>query len=397
MPEKYTQESIKRAKDLREKQGLDFIEISRRIDIPVSTIKTWAVKDGWSQPPLVEARMINDPTDPHVREIEALERKLQTERAKCQKLGTIHKTLQKRYEDLAGRLDIVKEIGLPVISGIKKKQKKGGTEATVFMVASDWHVEEVVKLESVNMLNEYNPDIARSRAGRFFQSGLRLHDIIARDVNVTTIVMPLLGDFLTNDIHDEMAENNAMLPMDAVIFAQDLIASGIKFLLENTKCSIVLPCHSGNHARTTRKVHIASEHGHSLEYFMYKNLETLFGSEARVEFHVTAAYHSYLSVYDKTIRFHHGHGMLYHGGVGGLYIPVNKSIAQWNKAKHADLDIFGHFHQMKDGGNFLSNGSLIGFNPFAIRIKADYEPPRQTFFVIDSKRGKTFTCPIVVT
>jgi hypothetical protein len=69
-----------------------------------------------------------------------------------------------------------------------------------------------------------------------------------------------------------------------------------------------------------------------------------------------------LQIYDVTVRFHHGHSIRYAGGVGGIYIPTNKAIAQWNKGRHADLDVFGHFHQLRDGGNFICNGSLIGYN-----------------------------------
>ena len=85
---------------------------------------------------------------------------------------------------------------------------------------------------------------------------------------------------------------------------------------------------------------------------------------------------------------HHG------GGIGGVSIPAYKKISQWQRAKYADLDIFGHLHQMKDGGNFLLNGSMIGYNAFAVRIGADYEQPKQTFVLINKKRGKTLVCPI---
>ena len=96
------------------------------------------------------------------------------------------------------------------------------------------------------------------------------------------------------------------------------------------------------------------------------------------------------------LRFHHGHGMKYGGGVGGIYIPINKAIAQWNKALRADLDVFGHWHQFRDGGNFICNGSIIGYNAYALRIKADYEEPKQAFFLMDKNRGKTIVAPIFV-
>ena len=86
--------------------------------------------------------------------------------------------------------------------------------------------------------------------------------------------------------------------------------------------------------------------------------------------------------------------MRYQGGVGGIFIPVNKAIAQWNRFKKAYLDIFGHFHQFIDGGNFICNGSIIGYGPFSLLIKAAYEPPRQSFLLIDKNRGKTIVAPI---
>ena len=46
--------------------------------------------------------------------------------------------------------------------------------------------------------------------------------------------------------------------------------------------------------------------------------------------------------------------------------------------------------------NFVSNGSLIGYNEYALSIKAKYEPPQQAFFLIDAERGKRHSTPIWV-
>ena len=40
------------------------------------------------------------------------------------------------------------------------------------------------------------------------------------------------------------------------------------------------------------------------------------------------------------------------------------------------------------------NGSLIGYNAYALSIKASFEPPTQTYFLLDKKRGRTMTAPI---
>jgi len=269
------------------------------------------------------------------------------------------------------------------------------SEAVAFLVASDWHIEETVKSNTVNGLNSYDLEIAKDRSEKFFQNGLRLIKIQQKDTDIDTIVLALLGDFISNGIHDELLETNSLQPIDAAIFAQNLIASGIEYLLRDKSIKkIILPCHSGNHGRITEKRRISTEGGNSLEYFMYCQLANHFKGDSRVEFLVSQGYLSYLDVYGYTIRFQHGHAVRYGGGVGGVTVPLNKAIAQWDKLQKADLDILGHFHQKFDGGKFIVNGSLIGYNAYALSIKASYEKPTQVFFLISKKHGKTVVAPI---
>ena len=278
---------------------------------------------------------------------------------------------------------------------IEPKVSSGKSEGTVVMVASDWHLEEKVGAE-VGGLNTFNLDIAKARVERFFQAGLRLTNLLAQDIKIDTVILALLGDFITNNIHEECADVSGLQPMHAITLAKGSLISGITFLLENSSVRLIVPCHSGNHARTTKTTRFSAENGHSLEYLMYLSLADYFRNEPRVQFIIPEGVHSYLDVYGTVIRFQHGHAIKYGGGVGGIFIPAFKAIAQWNKGRHADLDVFGHFHQSKDGGNFLCNGSLIGYNAFALSIKADFETPRQTLFLIDSKRGRTCSWPILV-
>jgi hypothetical protein len=306
------------------------------------------------------------------------------------------KTIERQERDLAA-LDGLVAKGIDTFK-IEPKQASGTSESTVVLVASDWHMEERVNRAQVSGLNEHNVEIAKKRAERFFQSGLRLTQLLQQNTRIDQMVLPLLGDFISNDIHEEFPETNELLPMHALELAQNTIASGIEFLLKNSKLSITLPCHSGNHARTTRTTRFGAENGHSLEYLMYRHLAGYFAAkkESRVQFVIPDGPHSYMDIYGLTLRFHHGHMVKFGGGIGGIDIPVKKAIAQWNKARHADLDVFGHFHQRKDGGNFISNGSNIGYNTFALSIKADYEAPAQQLFMIDKKRGRTCTWPVLV-
>lgn len=279
---------------------------------------------------------------------------------------------------------------------INPKMSTGESESTAVIVASDWHIEEEVEAGVVNNLNRFNLEIAERRATQFFRNAVRLVEINRQGTEIKTLILAMLGDFFSNDIHEELAETGLLRPVQAALRARQWLAAGIRFLLEYGKFEkIVIVCHSGNHARTTKKIHISTERGHSLEYIMYAFLADEFKNESQVQFLIAEGYHSYVEVYGRTIRFHHGHMIRYQGGVGGIFIPANKAISQWSRARNADLDVFGHFHQAKMDVRFISNGSLIGYNAFAISIKADFEPPKQAFFLIDRKRGVTIYAPIM--
>jgi len=307
-----------------------------------------------------------------------------------------YKKLMAEVERLRKEISAYEKVEPTNSFSIKPKLSKKNGEATVVVLASDWHIEERVDPDAINGLNKHNLAIARKRAVEFFQNALRLTQILGKDVEINTMVLALLGDFITGDIHEELLETSEIEPTRAIIEAQRLIVSGIEFLLANSKLDLVIPCHSGNHARTTRESRHATEAGHSLEYVMYHMMADHFRNEKRVKFIIPRSYHSFVRVYGEVIRFHHGHNLRYGGGVGGLTIPVNKAIAQWNKSrKDVTLDCFGHWHQRFDGGNFLCNGSNIGFNAYGVSIKASYEKPSQTLFLIDKKRGKTVVCPIL--
>lgn len=276
---------------------------------------------------------------------------------------------------------------------LPKSHSKG--EATPVILLGDWHVEERVDSATVNGKNEYNLEIAAKRAEYCFQNTLRLLEITCRDTTVHNVVIALQGDFISGNIHEELLETALLPPMEAIIFAQDLITSGLEFLLKNTKLKFTIVCTAGgNHARITKERRVATEAGNNLEYYMYHMLQMYFRGNKRTDFVITKGYHSLLNILGWNCRFHHGHYVNYGGGIGGITIPLNKKIAQWNKAEKVDYDFIGHWHQMHDGGNFVINGSLIGWNAYGISIGASYEVPRQSFVLIDKKHGKTVRYPI---
>lgn len=330
-----------------------------------------------------EAQTFEEGMNAHFRSTE--------QRAESQKLKVAYEKISYLERELTAKTELdgtVEPYRILPTEGRKR------VESTAFTIWSDWHVEQRVESKTVSGLNHFSPDIATTRAQKLFRKTVDFTRMFQQDAEIKTLVIGLLGDFINGNIHDELVETNYMAPVDAAIYAQNLIVSGIEYILENTELNLVVPCHSGNHPRITRKIHHASEAGNSLEFYMYHNLRDYFRDEPRVEFRISDGYHSYINVYGRTVRLHHGHNVKFGGGIGGLFIPAYKAISQWNKARPAELDVFGHFHQTKDGGTFLCNGSLVGYDTFALSIKADYEPPRQQFFLYHEELGRTISAPI---
>jgi hypothetical protein len=328
---------------------------------------------------------------------------LELEKLKLKKEEKSQKSahLQEKVILLEKELDILTDFKsrTPQIFEIQPKVNKGTSESVCFMIASDWHIEEPVYPGAVGYKNEFNLEIGKQRVTSFFQGGIRLFDIMRRDTNIKTIVLGLIGDFISGSIHEDLAESNLLPPSEAIFHAQNLIISGVKYMLTNTPpdTQLILVCHGGNHGRMTKEQRHATETGNSLEQFMYYNIQEYFANESRIVFQVAEGYHSYLKLFDGkyVVRFHHGHDIKYGGGVGGIFIPTNKAIAQWNKATPVNLDVFGHYHTLIDAGNFVANGALIGYNSFAVAIKADFEKPQQAFFLVNKKyNAKSMFTPI---
>lgn len=311
-----------------------------------------------------------------------------------------YKALLKEHNDLLNEVDaMVEVIGYnPVIQHINPKPKKDSSEGTPFLVLSDWHVEEKVDPRTIGGKNKYNLKIARQRSERFFQNSLKLIKEKSRDVEINDIALFILGDMITGNIHLESIENALLGPVDAIHFAQELLEAGINFLLENTPYNITIYCKVGNHSRITRRVHAATEFSNSLETALYIGMARNFAALDRVKFCIDPSYITTVKIQGIRVRYHHGHAVSYGGGVGGLHIPLRKAIKSWNETERADFDIMGHFHSFMEHTTmrYIVNGSLIGYNAYAERIKAVIEPPLQSFGLFHAKYGVTSIVPVFV-
>jgi hypothetical protein len=284
--------------------------------------------------------------------------------------------------------------GVPTIK--PRERKSSLREGTPLVLASDWHVEQEVKPEAVAYRNRYNLEISKKRMQNFFEA-IRWGVKQQRDTfKVRDLILWLGGDFIQNFLHEDDVENNLLAPLAAIRYWTGEMAAGLRFLLEDTEIEqYVLPCNDGNHGRTTKKMRSSTRQDHSLETFAYAQLALMFKDEKRLKFVLPTSQFTFLDdVYGRTIRFLHGDVFKYGGGVGGITVPLFRAMARWEKTKRAHLTCMGHWHQRYCLPDCMVNGSLIGYDAYAMGGGFPFEPPVQSMRMLDSKRWTSSDIPL---
>lgn len=271
-----------------------------------------------------------------------------------------------------------------------KKHKKGLRYAIALF--SDTHIEETIEPASVLGKNEYNVSIAETRVKNYFKN---LATCINKD-NVDELIFASLGDTISGYIHDELAQTNGLTPSEATIKAQSLIYCGLDFLCKNTNLnSIKFIGIVGNHSRTTKKIQHSNGYKLSYEWIMYQNIKNMCEiTGLPIEFNIPESEMAVADMPDgKRFVFIHGYQIKSSGSgtVCGIYPALNRLAMKWDRTFNQDKIYLGHFHSCVSIPNAVVNGSIIGFNSFALSNGFAYEEPAQMYEVYDTERGLLLT------
>jgi hypothetical protein len=347
----------------------------------------------------VKAYFKEHPTDYEVPIFDAVnvEREMRAEKSQINDLRKKNEYLLKSLEESEKKFDDLLNIKKPIeilnFSPSGKSNKM--SRAIPIISASDWHIEEKVEFGVVNGFNEYSLKIAEQRGKKFFTNLLKVNSIFSKDVNINDLVIWLGGDFISGYIHDELIENNHLSPLEATRMAKRMILSGIRYILDNTKLNLIIPCSVGNHGRNTKKMQPSTGYKNNYEFMMYMDLQDIFDGNKRVKFHIPISDDCYIETLGYINRFFHGNQIKYGGGIGGLSVPLIKYIHRKNQQQQADMNFLGHFHQLLyPTSDSCVNGSLIGLSAYGYQLGFKPETPSQAYTLLDEKRGYTIKTPI---
>lgn len=268
------------------------------------------------------------------------------------------------------------------------------------LFCSDWHCGEVVVASQINGVNRYDIKIFRERVKALTHSAIHLLKIISPKLDYPGLVMPLGGDMVSGNIHDELTATNELNSMPTVL---ELFAT-LKWMIStmaDTFGKVFLPCVTGNHGRDTVKIWNKDRHATSFDWLLYSLLAKHFEDDKRITFQIPDGPDAYYRIYGT--RYLLTHGDQFRGGDGliGCLGPIIRGDHK-KRSRNAQIDmeydvmLLGHWHQYIHHSRVIVNGSLKGYDEYAYNNNFGFEQPKQALWVTHPRYGITYASPVQV-
>ncbi len=264
---------------------------------------------------------------------------------------------------------------------------------------SDWHYDENVNPEEVNGLNGYGRALAVKRTHNCFENTLKMSFDFLKGLTYEGIVVAMLGDIFSGDIHDELVETNEATMMESLLYYLDPVGSGLKMLADEFG-RVVVPVVVGNHPRTSRKPRAKRRVTTNYDWLFAQFLARLFSLDHKykdkVIFNISKAADLRYPIYDT--YFVNTHGDQFKGGSGiagalsplmiGYHRKLKRAITTGQPFQYMNV---GHWHQLMYFKGIIANGAGKGYDEYCFTQNFEYEKARQALFMVQPGHGVTFT------
>ena len=278
------------------------------------------------------------------------------------------------------------------------KEGKNGFRGMPLLLASDWHYGEVVKPEEVGGVNEFNAEIAAKRIKRLTETTI---DLAFNHMGKAKTVYPGMvliygGDMISGDIHEELMASNDRTPIQCVNDLTDLMGAQVETLASKFG-RLHIPCVTGNHGRTTKRIRFKGRVHTSYEWNIYCNLKREFRRNKAITFQIPEQTDARFNVYGHRYLLTHGDTLGVKGGDGiiGALGPIRRGEIKIRNAESQidndfDTILMGHWHQYITLPGLIVNNSLKGFDEFArSALRAPFSRPSQALWFTHPEHGIT--------
>ncbi len=272
-------------------------------------------------------------------------------------------------------------------------QAKESAPGVPTLMLSDLHWGEVVLAAQINGVNSYNLKLAHERMATCVNAAVHLLRILSPKLDYPGIVLPLGGDMISGNIHDELTATNELNTMPTVLDLYGVLV-GVVSTMADTFGHVFLPCVSGNHGRDTHKIWNKDRHATSFDWLLYQFLAKRFENDKRVTFLIPDGPDAFYKVYDHAYLLTHGDQFRGGDGMIGCLGPILRGDHK-KRSRNAQVDmeydtmLMGHWHQYIHHGRVIVNGSLKGYDEYAYNNNFGFETPQQAY--VDKKRDPVKT------
>jgi hypothetical protein len=275
---------------------------------------------------------------------------------------------------------------------------RAAKRATLVLLLSDLHFDEVVNADEVHGLNAYNRRIAELRLEAWCGNAVKLARHYLAGVTYDGVVLMLGGDTFSGDIHEELSETNEDTMLGSLLHWAERICAVVDRLVDEFG-KVHVAAVPGNHGRTSRKPRAKLRARSNFDWLLAKMVERHFAADRRVTFQVGDAADVRIEIYGRGHLLTHGDQVTGGGGIGGIWPPIMRMRAR--KAQHAmavgkpfDTLWIGHWHQLIQTPGMIVNGALKGWDEYAALNNFGFEPPQQALAVVTPEHGITVQAPV---
>jgi hypothetical protein len=317
------------------------------------------------------------------------------------RLAHLNSNLLEEIDKLQRALDIVSSVESANIDPPKwltAPTSGRKRHATLALLLSDTHFDEVVLPDEVNHLNKYDRRIAEVRLRLWAENSVKIARHHLAGVTYDGVLVMLGGDTFSGDIHEELAQTNEDTMLGSLLHWSEQIAAALEmFAGEFGKVHVAAV--PGNHGRMSRKPRAKLRARTNFDWLLAKMVERHFAKDKRFSFQVSENADCLIKVYEFGHLLTHGDQVNGGGGIGGIWPPIMRMRAR--KAQRA-MDIgqpfdtlwMGHWHQYISTPNLIVNGSTKGTDEYAWLNNFGHEQPQQALAIITPEHNITLQAPV---
>ncbi len=270
---------------------------------------------------------------------------------------------------------------------------------------SDLHYGETVTAAQVFNSNKFNAPTCIERVKRTIDTTEHLTFGILKEPKFPGFVLVLGGDNVNGVLRDEALAANDRQIMSQAIEVADLLHSSILKLIRIYGRVMVVGV-PGNHGRNTRKPWAGFYAETNFDWLVYCMLERFFKQEVaagKVAFLTPPARDVTFRIAGRRFRLTHGDQFRGGDSIIGPLGPITRgdnkkrtmALTLPTDDEEYDTLLVAHFHRLYMSPKLIINGSIKGYDEYALSNNFEWEPPQQALFFTHEKYGINHFMPVL--